>query len=88
MCKSQWRKMMQQGNSSPSKSNSTTKNLDNSEEEDIPNIEFQKLTVRMINEVKEETHKLVSELKDDMNKQVKELKENSNKQMNEIKMTM
>jgi hypothetical protein len=70
--------MKQQGNSSPLKANSTTEDI-NSKEEKIPNTEFQKIIVRMINEHKEEIHKLVSELKKDMNKQQKELKENLNK---------
>jgi hypothetical protein len=47
--------MKQQDNSSPSKANSITKDLNNCEEEEISNIEFQKITVRMINELKEET---------------------------------
>jgi hypothetical protein len=66
--------MKQQSNSSPSKVNSTTKDLNNREEEKISNIQFQKLIVRMINELKEETQKLVSDLKEDMNKQLNELK--------------
>jgi hypothetical protein len=61
--------------------------LNNSKEEEISNIEFQKVILRIINELKEGTHNPVSELKEDMNKQVKECKENSNKQMNEIKKT-
>jgi hypothetical protein len=44
--------MNQQGNSSPSKANSTTKVLNNSKEEDISNIEFQKIIVRMIRKLK------------------------------------
>jgi ElaB/YqjD/DUF883 family membrane-anchored ribosome-binding protein len=80
--------MKQQNNCSPSKSYSNTKGLDNFIEKEISNVEFQKIIVIIINEVKEVTHKLVSELKEDMNKQLKELKENSNKQMNEIKKAM
>jgi hypothetical protein len=41
--------MKQQGNSFPSKANSTTKDLNNNEEEKISNIKFQKIIVRMIN---------------------------------------
>jgi hypothetical protein len=63
MCKSQHRNTKQQGNSSSSKVNSTTKGLNNSKEEKISNIEFQKIIVRVINKPKEETHKLVFELK-------------------------
>jgi predicted transcriptional regulator len=73
--------MKQQGNCSPSKINSTTKNLNNSNEEETSNIEFQKIMVRMTNELKEENHKLVTKLKEDMNKPLKELKENSNRWM-------
>jgi hypothetical protein len=68
--------MKQQGNSNPSKANSTTKDLNNSKEKEISNIEFQKITERMINELKEETQRLVSDLKEDVKKQLKELKEN------------
>jgi hypothetical protein len=42
MHKSQCRNMKQQDNNSPSKVNSTTKDLNNSEEKEILNIEFQK----------------------------------------------
>jgi hypothetical protein len=42
-------------------------------------LNFPKIIVRMINELKEETHKLVTKLKEDMNEQLKEIKENSNK---------
>jgi DNA anti-recombination protein RmuC len=80
--------MKQQGNSSPSKVNATTKELNNSKEEEKSNVEFQKIIVRMIDELKEQTHKLVSEIKEEINKQLKELKKNSNKKMNEIKKTM
>jgi hypothetical protein len=80
--------MKQQSNSFPSKVNSTTKNLNKSKEEEMLNIEFQKIIGMIIKELKEETHMLVSELKQDMNKQFKKLKENSNKQMNELKKTM
>jgi hypothetical protein len=46
--------MKQKDNSSPSKANSTTKDLNTCIEEEISNIEFQKI-VRIINELKEET---------------------------------
>jgi hypothetical protein len=38
----------QEGNGSPSKANSTTKNINNSKEDEISNIELQKIIVRMI----------------------------------------
>jgi hypothetical protein len=50
--------MKQQGNNSPLKSNSTTKDINNSENEEISNIEFQKIIVRMIIEPKGEPPKL------------------------------
>jgi hypothetical protein len=55
LCTSQHRNIKQQSNISPSKANSTSKDLNNSEEEEISNTEFQKIIVRMINEFKEET---------------------------------
>jgi hypothetical protein len=60
MHKSHHRNMKQQGNSSPTKTTSTTKELNNSEGEDISNIELQRIIIRMINNLKEETHKLVN----------------------------
>jgi hypothetical protein len=45
--------MKQQDNPSPSKASSTTKDL-NCVEKDISNNEFQKATVKMINDLKEE----------------------------------
>jgi hypothetical protein len=68
--------MKQQGNKSPSKAKSTTKDLNNNEDKEISNTRFQKIIVRMINAFKEEIYKLVSELKEDMNNQAKEPKEN------------
>jgi hypothetical protein len=41
--------MKQQGNCSPSKANSTTKDLNYSEEKEISNVEFQKIILRIIN---------------------------------------
>jgi hypothetical protein len=79
MLKYQNRNVKQHGNISPLKTNSTTKDLNNNEEEEIANIEFQKPIVKMINELKEETQKVVCELKEDMNKQLNEFKKNSNK---------
>jgi hypothetical protein len=55
MHKYQYRNMKQQHNSSPSKANSTTKDLNHWEEEKISNIDFLKMIVRMINKHKEET---------------------------------
>jgi hypothetical protein len=46
--------MKQQDNPSPSKASSTTKDLNNCVEKDISNNEFQKATVKMINDLKEE----------------------------------
>jgi hypothetical protein len=66
-----------QGNSSPLKANSVMKDLNSRKEEEISNIEFQKIIIRMINELKEEAQKLVSKLKEVKNKKLKEL--NSNK---------
>jgi uncharacterized protein (UPF0305 family) len=65
--------MKQQGNSSHSKATSTAKYLNNSEKEEISNIDLQKIIVRKINDLKEEMHKQVSEFKEIMNKQLKEL---------------
>jgi hypothetical protein len=61
--------MKQQDNHSPSKGNSTIKDLNPCVEEEISNIEFQKTIVAMINNLKEETQKLVLDFKDDVNKQ-------------------
>jgi hypothetical protein len=55
--------MKQQSIISPSKANSTNKDLNN-REDDVANIEFQKIIVGMITEPKEDTHKLVSNLKE------------------------
>jgi hypothetical protein len=55
--------MKEQNKSSLSKANSTTKDLNNWEEEEITNIEFHKIIVRMISELKVESQKLVSNLK-------------------------
>jgi hypothetical protein len=68
MCKSQYRNTKHPGNSSPSKANSTIRDLNYSKVEKISHIEFKKKIVRMTNELKEETHKLLSELQEDMNK--------------------
>jgi hypothetical protein len=71
--------MKQQNNCSPSKANSTTKDLNNCIEKVIANTEFQEIIVKMINDLKEETQKPVSDLKEDVNKQLSELKENTNR---------
>jgi F0F1-type ATP synthase membrane subunit b/b' len=84
----QYKYIKKQNNCSPSKSTSTTKDLNNSEKKEISNIDFQKKPERMINKLKEETQKIVYALKEDMNKQLKELKKNSNKQISEIKKTL
>jgi hypothetical protein len=47
--------MKLQGNHSPSKSNSTTKDLNTCIEDKVSNNEFQKTIVKMINNLKEET---------------------------------
>jgi hypothetical protein len=64
--------MKQQDNHSPSKVNSTTKDLNTCIGEEISNNEFQKTIVKMINDhnLKEETQKLVLDLKEDVNKQM------------------
>jgi hypothetical protein len=56
----------QQEKHPPSKANSTTKDINTCIEEEISNNEFQKTTVKIINDLKEETQKLVLELKEDM----------------------
>jgi hypothetical protein len=61
--------MKQQDNHSPSKANSTTKNSNAYIEEQLSNNEFEKTTVKMINNLKEETQMLILDLKEDMNKQ-------------------
>jgi predicted transcriptional regulator len=78
MCKSQCRNLKQQGNGSPSKANSTTKDLNNREVEEMSNIESQKIIVRMISRLKEETHNLVTEIEEDISKQLNALKKNTN----------
>jgi hypothetical protein len=40
-------------------------------EEEMSNTELQKIIVRIISKLKDETHKLVTELKEDSNKQLK-----------------
>jgi hypothetical protein len=70
--------MKQQDNCSPSKANSTTKDLNTCIEEEILNNEFQKTIVKMINSLKEETQKLVFDIKEDVNKQLNKLKVNTN----------
>jgi uncharacterized FlaG/YvyC family protein len=77
MHKSQW-KMKQQDNCFPSKANSITKNLNTCLEE-ISKHGLQKIIVKMINNLKEETQKLVFDLKEDVNKQLIEVKDNINK---------
>jgi hypothetical protein len=47
--------MKQQDNHSPSKANSITKDLNTCTEEKLSNNEIQKKTVKMINNLKEET---------------------------------
>jgi hypothetical protein len=63
--------MKQQGNHSPSKANSTTKDLNTCTEEELSNNEFQKTIVKMINDLKEETQKFFF---CDMNKQLNKLR--------------
>jgi hypothetical protein len=53
MHKSECRNMKQQDNRSSSRPNSIIKELNNGEEEEISNIEIQKVIVKMINEFKE-----------------------------------
>jgi hexokinase len=54
MCKFQC-KIKQQDNHSPSKANSTTKDPNTCVEEELSNNELQKIIVKMINNLKEET---------------------------------
>jgi hypothetical protein len=70
--------MKQQDNQSPSKANSTTKDSNNYVKEELPNNEFQKTIVKVINNLKEDTQKLIFDLKENVNKQLNELKENTN----------
>jgi hypothetical protein len=63
--------MKRKDNHSPSKANSTTKDLNTCIEEELSNNEFQKEIVKMINELKEETQKQVFDLKEDANKKIK-----------------
>jgi hypothetical protein len=66
MHKSQYR-MKQWDNHSPSKANSTTKDLNTCKEEELPNTKFQKTIVKIVNNLKEETQKLLFDLKEVMN---------------------
>jgi hypothetical protein len=60
--------MKQQDNHSPSKANSTTKDLSTHIKEEITNTEFQKTKFKkLINDLKEETQKLTFDLKKDAN---------------------
>jgi F0F1-type ATP synthase membrane subunit b/b' len=63
----------------PVKSQLYHEDLNNSEEKETSNIDFKKIVVSMINELKEETQKLVSDIKQDMNKELQNLKETSNR---------
>jgi hypothetical protein len=62
--------MKQQDNHIPSKANSTTKDSNTCTEEELSNNKFQKIIVKMINNLKEETQKLVFDLKEYVNKQM------------------
>jgi hypothetical protein len=53
---------------SPSKANPTNKDPNTWIEEKLPNNEFLKKIVKMINDLKEETQKLVFDLKEKVNK--------------------
>jgi hypothetical protein len=55
--------MKQQHNHSPSKANSTTKDPSLCIEEELSHNEFQNITVKMINDLKEETQKLAFDSK-------------------------
>jgi hypothetical protein len=55
---------MKYHNCSPSKANSSTKDLNKSVEEEISNNEFQKTIVKLSNELSEQTQKFVSDLKE------------------------
>jgi hypothetical protein len=60
--------MKQQDNHSPSKANSTTKDLNTCAEKELSNNEFQKTIVKMMNDLKEEIQKLVFDHKENMKK--------------------
>jgi hypothetical protein len=55
--------MKEQGNHSPSKTNSTTKEPNTCIEKELLNNEFQKTTVKIFNDLKKETQKLLLNLK-------------------------
>jgi hypothetical protein len=59
--------MKQQDNHSPSKVNSTNKDLNTCIEEEISNTELQKSIVKMIIKLKEEMQNLVSDFKNYVN---------------------
>jgi hypothetical protein len=69
--------MKYQDNCSPSKVNSSIKDLNTCVVEGISNNEFQKTKVKMVNDLQEEPQKLLLDLKEDVNKQLNELKENA-----------
>jgi hypothetical protein len=73
--------MKQQDNCSLSKANSTTKDLNTCIKEEISNNELQKITIKMINDLKEETQKLELNLKQDMNKQMSSKRIQTNRRM-------
>jgi hypothetical protein len=60
--------MKQQGNFSPTKANSTTKDPNTYVEEKLSNNESQKTTIKMIDDLKVQTQKLVFDLKENVNK--------------------
>jgi DNA anti-recombination protein RmuC len=62
--------------------------LKNSETDNISNKELKRITVRMINKIKEEMYMQMNAFIEDTNKHVNELKQNSNKQLDEIRKTM
>jgi hypothetical protein len=71
--------MKHQGNHSPSKANSTTKDPNICIEEELSNNEFQNSIVKMINDLKEERLKFVLDLNEKVDKQLNELNENTNR---------
>jgi DNA anti-recombination protein RmuC len=70
---------------SPNVSNSTTKESNKSEMNEISNNEFKRTVTRMINEIKGEIHNHLNEIKEDKYKRVTELKEDSNKWLVKIR---
>jgi DNA mismatch repair ATPase MutS len=84
MCKSQCRNtqnIKKCSRISPNDRNTTRVEKDSNEREteEIPDKEFIRMLIRMINEIKEDTHKELNELKNSTNQQLNEARQNSKK---------